>query len=607
MGRPEKHPDRETALRAFKALKSRIPLQSWTKTVEKYKPKGEGFATLDEEYDARMKLFEEIVILSTVIRSETPNKTTKDVTAADLEYYCHVTNFSEYIPKPLVKLVKNPDNNQEREKLLKKVKGLRIRAQELKESQAQEKVPELPVTCGFSSADVESGVSQALSRLPPVELSEVGAVGKITEKKKKKGPIVIEAELKTEIADLDTETPDDPGMIPPPDESTKERITRLLEQSKKKSEIFSAVPPPPRKQPDSLIGNVCQDPKPDPKVQGPDELSGASITDDDYSEIENEKDQRPIKDYSNKSRDNAVPQDTPVPFGKILYQTQALADTAQKLRAANAIPDSEAPTVKASKMNPYKVMAYNISDSEMKILSKKKKDITADEGRLINKWLNDGLTHAMSVPADLTMPLLLRHINKEVTANQLAVMVTRIENSLKLLRFKDRILDVGVAAGSPDQEELEAAQGLSESIAYESLVTCIGPVIDYLHSSVEEVRANYEVPIKDLEQLFKKMCLKLDNHNGSYEHLAAQMQNVVETRTNMSMEDISKGMVNASLNKKVTMATLSQASGYETPELVSTPSPVPQQDEDIIEEPVQSDPKKERRERLLRLLANKRK
>lgn len=559
------NPGKEYIKLVFKTLKNRVPTNSWLELVKKYSPGPKGFKDFEEERKARHSLFEEALIMNTVSTSNFKNEVMDNVTATDLEYFCHLTGFLDYIPKIYTWQVVRPENSYKREALFQTVKCLRIAAELARKEPPPQKEEEAPKAKGFSNEDIQKGVSQSLSVIPRADEASKDPAVKATESSQKEQDIQIEAELRADIASLDPVSPFKQAM-------SKSRVKRIIdevveegEEAKEESDTASETSDKVPDQPEFPANMGCQETDPVKEMLGTVKALGIPIEEYDSVDADDEESSSQIKGYTNKPTTNPNQRENPVPYSKTLYESQALSDVANELRSKTATPDADAPSNNASGLGQYKVMAYSISDEDMRILYKSKEEITQEESRLISKWLQDGLTHATSVPEDLTLSALLRHISEDLTPNQLAVVITRVKASLAMLDLKRRVLEEDDDTCGPNDEEVWAGQTLSDAVAIDSLVTCVGPVIDYLHASLEEMRANNEAPRKDLEQLFRRTCAKLENHAGSFEHLTTQVNTLIEKTTNMSMDDLGKNMVSASINRKSTMSVLSSASGYDTP------------------------------------------
>jgi len=567
MAPPSKPPESDTAKFVLDTLTNKTDFKDYTESVQTFSNRLKGFQTVEDEAVGRASFFEAIIEFHKRNGTNLGSVNINKLTARHLEYYCHLTDFKIFVPAALSNLVTDPQHKRKRANVLKSTLDQIKEDKQVKKGAKRKTEGPLVESEGFGPADLQAEVPQmAPPRQTPVP-STSKSPGRLGTKRKSRTEVETKAAILDEVATLNSEsstvlykiTKEDKESQPPAAKSpkVKTRISSNHEEhsDSAKRELMYPI--------DKIIPDGGMEIELDSQME---ELNLQTAVDQSNTEKKKSR-HKPLKDYAVKSDRIVDKSANPLPYPKIFARAQKLTDMAADLQSKTATPNSEAPTVKAVRTADYKIFAYSISDKEMKVFNKQKHELSQDDNKLITKWINDGLTHAIKVPSSFTSDLLLKHVPEDMTPNQLAVTITRIENSLALLKFKERMLsdETIVAGATPD--EILAARNLSDSVAIDSLVTCVGPVIDYLHSSVEEMRANNEAPRRDLEHWYQRTCETLDSHSGSFEHLTDQVNALIERASNMSMDDVAKVMVKAPSNRKSTMSSLSSASGYSTPHL----------------------------------------
>jgi len=558
-------PDKKTAEHVLAALACKVSTDDLTRIVTAYSNDLEGFDNVYEEWTARGAFFDQILMLLDVDPSRIQGLNIEDHTSIHLEYYCQITDFSLFVPKILSQAITDDSHQLERADYYRLTTG--HLSDEISAKERIKNQPKAPLKNveGFSLEGIQAGPSATSASSSQTGETSKKNQGKVAQKRKTDPEIKTHAQLLAEIATV-----------------TSGAASILLQPPNKDSELDPSGAKNPKMETNHAM--KAQKSSIDPSNKLDYLVDTIQIKENIGKEIEDELEEMDVetlrklspepekrkpkgisKEYSTKQGRNLDPADNALPYCKEFGRAQAVVDIAQELQAKTATPNSEAPTVKASRTSNHKVLAYRITEDDMGMFEKNKEELTQEENRRIAKWLNDGLTHAISVPASFTSATLFKYMHADLTPNQISVMVTRVNDSLTLLDFKERMLSGKPIIAGTTPEEFLASRELSDLVAIDSLVTCVGPVIDYIHSSVEEMRANNEVPRKDLEQLYHRTCAKLDNHAGSYQHLTDQVAVLVEKTSKMSMDDLAKGMVNNPSNRRSTMSGLSSSSGPSTP------------------------------------------
>lgn len=226
---------------------------------------------------------------------------------------------------------------------------------------------------------------------------------------------------------------------------------------------------------------------------------------------------------------------------------------------------AEYPTAKAKASKPPPIINYKLEADALAVLKKPRRELTKEDTRKINRWVQDRLLHATHIHPDINVDMIMDRTTIILGAGEYGVVYSTIRYAILMLQTRDRkLVDIPLDPKSA-RELVQACNQVSSQVGMTSLTTVIGDTIDYIHAVSSDMQARNATPILEVKQVAEVLSRTLSSHVATLSSLMRTIESVVKSATGQPTAELAKGVARAPSNKRFNARSLSATSRRSQP------------------------------------------